>query len=321
MIRREFVTLLGGAVAAWPLAVRAQRRGNVARIGLLGAASESGMAPRVEGLRSGLRDLGYVEGTNVIIEYRFADDKYERLPELAADLVRSNVDVIVTNGTPGSLTAKQATATIPIVVATIGDPLRVVASLARPGGNITGLSSFGPELFAKRIELVKELMPQLTRMATLFNPGAPGDVKTMETTAESLKVELQQFPVRAPSEFENAFQRMEQGRIAAVAIDEDVMLSANLGAIASLATKGRLVAVGNKEFAQAGGLIGYGGDIVANYRRAAVFVDKILKGAKPADIPFEQVVKVEFILNLKTAKVLGLDIPPIMLVRADEVIE
>jgi putative tryptophan/tyrosine transport system substrate-binding protein len=279
------------------------------------------MAPRVQGFRSGLRELGYVEGTNVIIEYRWADDKYERLPELAAELVRSNVDVIVTVGTPASLAAKRATATIPIVVASIGDPLRVVASLARPGGNITGSGFFSPELFAKRIELLKELMPQLTRMATLFNPGAPGDVKTMETTAQSLKVELQQFPVRAPSEFENAFERMEQGRLQAVNIDDDQMLTANIGAIAALATKRRLVSVGNKEFAQAGGLMGYGVVFPAIYRRAAVFVDKILKGAKPADIPFEQATKFEFILNLKAAKALGLDVPPIMLVRADEVIE
>jgi putative ABC transport system substrate-binding protein len=320
MRRRDFITLLGGA-AAWPLAARAQQAGKVARIGFLGPASESGMAPRVQGFRSGLRELGYVEGTNVIIEYRWADDKYERLPELAAELVRSNVDVIVTVGTPASLAAKRATATIPIVVASIGDPLRVVASLARPGGNITGSGFFSPELFAKRIELLKELMPQLTRMATLFNPGAPGDVKTMETTAQSLKVELQQFPVRAPSEFENAFERMEQGRLQAVNIDDDQMLTANIGAIAALATKRRLVSVGNKEFAQAGGLMGYGVVFPAIYRRAAVFVDKILKGAKPADIPFEQATKFEFILNLKAAKALGLDVPPIMLVRADEVIE
>jgi putative ABC transport system substrate-binding protein len=240
MQRRGFITLLGG-MAAWPLAARAQQLGKVRRIGLLGPGSEAGMDFRTAGFHSGLRELGYVEGGNVIIESRWADDKYERLPELVADLVRSNVDVIVTFGTPGTLAAKAATTTIPIVVGSIGDPFRVVASLARPAGNITGVGFFSPELFAKRIELLKYLMPQLTRMATLFNPGAPGDVKTMETTAQSLNVQLQQFPVRAPSEFENAFRRMQQERLLAVAIDDDAMLTANIGTIAGLATKGRLV--------------------------------------------------------------------------------
>jgi putative ABC transport system substrate-binding protein len=320
MRRRDFITLLGGA-AAWPLAARAQQPGKVPRIGLLWPTSETGAAPRFRAFRAGLRELGYVEGGNVIIESRWADDKYERLPELAAALVRSSVDVILTYGTPGTLAAKAATTTIPIVVAVIGDAFRVVDSLARPGGNITGVSFFSPELFAKRIELLKYLMPQLTRVATVFNPSAPGDVKTMETTAQSLNVELQQFPVRAPSEFENAFKQIEQARIPAVAIDDDSMLTANIGAIAGLATGGRFISVGNKEFAQAGGLMGYGADFIAMCRRAAALVDKILKGAKPADIPFEQAVKFEFIINLKAAKALGLDIPPLILVRADDVLE
>ena len=326
MKRRDFITLLGGAAVAWPLAARAQQVGKVARIGFLGASSESGLGRRVEGFRSGLRDLGYVEGANVIIEYRWADDKYDRLPELAADLVRSHVDVIVTHGVVGSLAAKRATATIPIVVANIGDPVAagVVASLARPGGNITGQSFFAPQLDAKRIELLKELLPQLTRAAVVLNPDNPGtrlDVKAMETTAQSLKVELEQFPVRGPSEFESAFDRMEQRHILAVATGDDSMLVANLGAIAALATRRRLVSVGSKELAQAGGLMGYGVDFFSTYRRAAAFVDRILKGAKPADIPIEQATKFEFTLNLKAARALGLDVPPIMLVRADEVIE
>jgi putative ABC transport system substrate-binding protein len=320
MRRRDLLTILGSA-AALPLGARAQQLGKVPRIGLLWPSSETGAAPRVGAFRAGLRELGYVEGGNVISESRWPDDKYERLPELAAELVRSKVDVIVTYATPGTLAAKAATTTIPIVVAVIGDAFRVVDSLARPGGNITGLSFFSPELFAKRIELLKYLMPQLTRVATLFNPGAPGDVKAMETAAQSLNVELEQFPVRAPSEFENAFRQIEQARIPAVAIDDDGMLTANIGAIAGLATRGRLVSVGNKEFAQAGGLMGYGADFTAMCRRAAALVDKILKGAKPADIPFEQAVKFEFIFNLKTAKALGLDIPPLILVRANDVIE
>jgi len=328
MKRRDFITLLGGAAAAWPLAARAQQQGKVARIGFLGATSASGFASsgRLEGFRSGLRDFGYMEGGNVIIEYRWAEEKYERLAALAAELVRSKVDVIVTQGTPASLAAKQATATIPIVMAIIGDPVATgaVASLARPGGNITGQSFFAPQLDAKRIELLKELMPQLTRAAFLLNSDNPGnglDVKTMDATAQSLKMELQQFPVRAPSEFESAFERMEQGHIAAVAISDDSMLVANVGTIAALATRRRLVSVGSKELVRAGGLMGYGVDLVATFRRAAIFVDKILKGAKPADIPVEQATKFEFILNLKTAKAFGLDVPPIMLVRADEVIE
>jgi putative ABC transport system substrate-binding protein len=325
MRRREFITLLGSATA-WPLVARAQQPRKIARIGFLGASSEAGLATRADGFRAGLRDLGYVEGANIIIEYRWADDIYERLPALAAELVRSNVDVIVTHGVSGSLAAKQATATIPIVVANVGDPIAagVVDSLARPGGNITGQSFFAPQLDAKRIELIKELMPQLTRAAVLLNPDNPGtglDVKAMETTAQSLKLELEQFPVRGPSEFEGAFERMERGHILAVATGDDSMLIANLGAIASLATRHRLVSVGSKGLAQAGGLMGYGVDFFATYRRAAVFVDRILKGAKPADIPIEQATKFEFILNLKTAKALGLDVPPIMLVRADEVIE
>jgi putative tryptophan/tyrosine transport system substrate-binding protein len=325
--RREFITLFGGA-AAWPVTARAQQQGKVARIGFLGASTASSFAltKRGEAFRSGLRDLGYVDGANVTVEYRWADDKYERLPALAAELVRSNVDVIVTQGTPASLAAKRATTTIPIVMATIGDPVAagVVASLARPCGNITGQSFFAPQLDAKRIELLKELMPRMTRAAVLSNPDNPGnglDFKTMDMTAHSLNVELLQFPVRAPSEFKSAFERMVQEQIAAVEIGDDSMFLSNLGAIVELATQRRLVSVGSKELVQAGGLMGYGVDLVATYRRTAIFVDRILKGAKPADIPVEQATKFEFVLNLKTAKALDLNVPPIMLVRADEVIE
>jgi putative ABC transport system substrate-binding protein len=333
MRRREFITLAGGAAVGWPLAAGAQQQqrqplppGKVARIGFLGASTESGWVTRVDGFRSGLRGLGYLEGNTIVIEYRWADENYERLPVLAAELVRSNVDVIVTHGTPGSAAAKRATATIPIVLANIGDPVAagIVASLARPGGNITGLSFFSPQLGAKRIELLKELMPPLRRVAVLLNTSNPSNgpvVQAMEMTARSLKVGLQHFLIRAPGELGNAFEQMAQGQIAAVVVDDDAMLLANIRAIAALAMGRRLVSVGNKEFAQAGGLMGYGADVVANYQRAAVLVDKILKGAKPADIPIEQATKFEFILNLEVAKALGLDVPPIMLVRADEVIE
>jgi putative tryptophan/tyrosine transport system substrate-binding protein len=324
MRRREFMTLIGGA-AAWPVAVRAQAN-KVTQIGFLGGESAVESAGRVEGFRLGLRDFGYVEGTNLVITYRWAEGNYERLPGLAAELVRSRVDVIVTAGTPGSLAAKQATTTIPIVIANIGDPVAtgIVASIARPGGNITGQSFFSPELAGKRIELLKELMPQLTGVAVLLNPDNRinrSTLQVMGSTAEAHNVELQQFLVRRPSEIESAFERMEKELVLAVAIDDDGMLAARLEEIAKLATKRRLLSIGPKEFAQAGGVMGYGADRNATYRQAARIVDKIIKGIPPADIPIEQATKLDFVVNLKSAKVLGIDVPPILLVRADEVIE
>jgi putative ABC transport system substrate-binding protein len=327
MRRRNFIGLLGGAAAAWPLAARAQQpAGKVARIGFLGATTPIGFAGNVEQFRTGLRELGYFEGYNIIVEYRWAEEKYDRLPELAAGLARSNVDVIVTHGTPASLAAKHATTTIPIVFANIGDPVAggVVESLARPTGNITGLSFFSPELEAKRIELLKELMPQLARVAVLLNLNNPLNgpiIQMMETTARSLKLELQQFSIRSPDEIDEAFERMERARIAAVVLDEDAMLNANIRITTTLAGKRRIVSIGNGDAARAGSLIGYGTNTGANFHRAAAIVDKILKGAKPADVPIEQPTKFEFIINLKTAKSFGLDVPPILLVRADEVIE
>jgi len=326
MRRREVITLLGGA-AVWPLAASAQPARKVARIGFLGSGSASGLGNRLEAFRLGLRELGYIEGGNVIIEYRWAEDNYERLPELAADLVRSDVDVIVTYGTPGGLAAKHATTTIPIVLAIVGDPVAsgLIAGLARPGGNITGQSFFNPELSAKRIELLKEVMPHLTRAAFLLNPDNPHSIgpalQAMEISARSLKVDLQQFPAQGRSEFESAFERMEQARMMAVLIDDEPVMNAHIGLIVALATKRRLLSTGGSLTAPAGGLISYGVDYLPTYRRAASFVDKILKGAKPADIPIEQATRFEFVLNLKIAKALGLDVPPSLLARADEVIE
>src|SRR5262249_24937540 len=232
-------------------------------------ASAAGYANQLAGFRTGLRDLGYVEGTNVVVDDRWAQGHYERLPGLVADLVRSNVDVIVTHGTPGALAAKQATTTVPIVMAIVGGPVAsgIVASLAQPGGNITGQSCFNPELGAKKIELLKEPLPHMTRAACLLNPDNPGSIgltlQAMEDAAKSLKMELHQFAV----------------------------------------------------------LIGYGGNHFATFRQAAVFVDKILKGTKPADLPIEQATTFDFVLNLKTANALGLTVPLTLLVRADEVIE
>jgi putative ABC transport system substrate-binding protein len=250
--RREFFTLLGGA-AAWPLAASAQQPGKVPRIGFLGAQSAYSYASQLEGFRLGLRDHGYVEGTTIVIEYRWAEGKYERLRELVTELIRSNVDVIVTHGTPGALAAKQATTAIPIVVTLLGDPVAsgIVVSLARPEANITGQSFFSPELAAKRIELLKDLLPQMTRVAVLMNPGNPvvigAELQAMQTTAQSLKVELQQVLVAGPNEFESAFERMQQGPAAAVAVSDDSMLIANSRAIADIATIRRFVSIGNKE--------------------------------------------------------------------------
>jgi putative ABC transport system substrate-binding protein len=326
MKRREFITLLGGAAAAWPLAARAQQSARTPRIGFLWAGTEAENVPRLAGFRQGLRDLGYVEGTNIIIEDRWADGNYERLQGLVAGLVRSNVDVIVTQGTPGSLIAKRATTTIPIVLANAGDPVAagLVASVARPGANITGQSSFSPELYAKRIELLKEVLPRITEVAIVFNPNnaaTRAELQTMESAAQSIKIKLQQFPVRAPSELESVFDGMVQLRMEAVGISDDGMLNANLTAIAAATNERRLLSVGSKEFALAGGLIGYGINYFATYRRAAAFVDKILKGTKPADLPIEQATRFEFLLNLKTAKALGIEVPTATLLRADEVIE
>ena len=326
MKRRDFIALLGGAAASWPLAARAQRPAKTV-IGFLGPASPSTFASRIEAFRQGLRDFGYVEGTNITVEYRWAEGRYERLPELAAELVRSKVDMIVTHGTPGSLAAKRATTTIPIVMANIGDPVAtgVVASIARPGGNITGQSFFNPELRAKRIELLKEVMPRLTHVAVILNADNPAAVgpefQAMETAAQALNIKLQPFRLRDPSELVSAFEKMEQTHTEAVETGDDPLALGNVGAIAALAARARLLSIGPEEVPRAGGILGYGADIVAVFRRAAFFVDKILKGTNPADLPIERVSKFQFVLNRKAAKALGFEIPQSILLRADEVIE
>jgi len=326
MKRRDFIALLGGAAASWPLAARAQRPAKTV-IGFLGPASPSTFASRIEAFRQGLRDFGYVEGTNITVEYRWAEGRYERLPELAAELVRSKVDMIVTHGTPGSLAAKRATTTIPIVMANIGDPVAtgVVASIARPGGNITGQTFFNPELRAKRIELLKEVMPRLTHVAVILNADNPAAVgpefQAMEKAAQALNVKLQPFRLREPSELVSAFEKMEQTHVEAVETGDDPLAVGNVGAIVALASRARLLSIGSEDVPRAGGIIGYGADFVALFRHAAYFVDRILKGAHPADIPIERVSKFQFILNRKAAKALGFEVPQSILLRADEVIE
>lgn len=324
--RRKLLVVLGASAFAAPLVSFAQQKGKVWRIGFLGAISASGYASQVEGLRSGLRDFGYVEGKNLVVEYRWAEGKYERLPELVAELIRSKVEVIVTHGTPGTRAAKQATTTIPIVIAIVADPVAtgIVASFARPGGNITGSTFSSPELNAKRLDLLKEVMPQITQAAIILNPNNPliaTHVKETEIVAKALKVGLQRFEVRGPDEFEATISSVAKARINAVVVSEDPVLIANVARIAVLATKQRLAAAGNREFAEAGGLIGYGVNFPAIFRRAAYFVDKILKGARPGDIPVEQATRFELTVNQKTARALGIKIPQSILVRADRVIE
>ena len=308
-----------------PLAVQAQPAGRVYRVGLLGLASGSDVQV-LAALPQGLRDLGYEEGKNLVIEYRTAEGDYDRLPRLAAELVQLKVDVLVSYGTPGALAAKQATTTIPVVVALIGDAVAtgVVPSLARPGGNITGSQYHYPELMGKRIEMLTQAMVHLARIAVLFNPSNPSirpALKMMEETARYLKVELQQIEARSPHDFDGALGAMAERRSQAFILADDPFLRSHVRTIAQLAAKRRLLSVGDGEYAEAGGLLGYAVNRPEVFRRAAVFIDKILKGAKPGNLPFEQVDRFELVINLKTAKALGLTIPPSLLLRADQIIQ
>lgn len=326
MRRREFVTLLGATVVAWPLASFAQQQGKVPRIGFLISETLSGQASRIEALRAGLRELGYVEGKSIVIEFRPADGNYDRLPELAAELVRLKVDVLVAFGGKAVLAAKGATTTIPIVVPSSGDPvlMGIVNSLSRPGGNVTGSAMFGPEISAKWLELMKEAAPRVARVAVLVNPINPSSRLTLEAmlaTAKSLKLELRSFEVRSSEEFNGAFAAMAKGRIDALWVSGDTLFQAHWREIANLALKQRLPSVSRKEFSEAGGLIGYSQDDAERYRRGAYFVDRILKGAKPSDLPVERPTKLDLVINLRTAKTLGLKIAPSLLLRADRVIE
>jgi len=281
---------------------------------------------RVEALRAGLRELGYVEGKNIVIEYRWADGRYDRLPELATELARLNVDVLVTASAAAGMAAKKATQTIPIVMASMGDPVAtgLVASLARPGGNLTGSSIFTSEEVAKRLELLRDIFPRAKRVAILLNPDSPLtklSIEAVTSFAKSLKLDVQQVAARVPAEFEGAFQSMADKRAEALVVFEDPVFSAEAARLAELAMKGRLPSIGQLVFAEAGGLIGNGANQVELFRRAAVFVDKIIKGTKPGDLPVEQATRFELIINARTARALGLTIPQSILVRADRVIE
>jgi putative tryptophan/tyrosine transport system substrate-binding protein len=325
MRRRDFVSLLGGAAVAWPATGRAQQA-KVARIGFLGLVSAPSHAPRVAALRTGLRDLGWIEGRNILIEFRWAEGNYDRLPELAAELVRLNVDVLVTHGSSGALAARKATSTVPIVITAVADMLGLglVESLSRPGGNITGLSFFNAELAAKRLELLKEAIPALTKAAVLLNPNNASNpliLGEIEATAKALNVVVHPFEARQPGDFERTFAAMADQQIGAVVIHEDTMLNAKATALAIHAAVRRLPSCGFPEFVRAGGLIAYGINFPDTDYRAPLFIDKILKGAKPADLPIERWTKFNVIVNLQTAKALGVTLPTSILLRADEVIE
>jgi putative ABC transport system substrate-binding protein len=299
MKRREFITLLGGATAPailWPLPARPQPAGKVARIGFLGSATAAGSAKSVEAFRAGLRDLGYVEGKNLVIEFKWAEGKYERLPALVAELMSHKVDVLVVHGTPGTRAAKQATRTIPIVVAIVGDALAsgIVTSLARPDANVTGSTYFLTELNAKRLELLKDVFPSVTRVAVLSNPDNPVSesiIPAMTAAAAPLKIELELAKTQGPTEFDSAFAAMARSHVDAVVVTQDGEFAASFKTIATLAARAKLASIGSKEYAEAGGLIGYGVNLLSLYRRAAYFVDLILKGARPADLPVQSPIR------------------------------
>jgi putative ABC transport system substrate-binding protein len=329
MKRRAFITLLGGAAAGWPLAVRAQQpAGRVYRVGYLTITSREQQLHLIKAFEEGLRSLGYRVGENVVIEYRFANGEVERLPALAADLVRLGVDVIVTGVNPNTVAAMKATTTIPIVMTNSVDPVGtgLVASLARPGGNVTGLTQdTGGELNGKRLELLKETIPNLSRVGILWNPDfAPNRSRltSMREATQALGLTLVPVEARGLDALEQAFATMVRERAQAFVLLGDGVLFNYRGQIAVVAVRNRLPAIsGFKESAEAGLLLTYGADAQDLFRRSAVFVDKIFKGAKPADLPVEQPIKFELVVNLKTARALGLTLPPTLLARADEVIE
>jgi putative ABC transport system substrate-binding protein len=305
---------------------QAQQAGKIPKIGYLNAGFLSAIAGRMEAFRQGLRELNYVEGKNIVIDLRSAEGQGDRLPGLVAELVRRKVDVIVTSGGSATRAAKAATSTIPIVMTNEGDPVGagLVASLARPGGNITGLSTFAPELGGKRLEILREVVPKLSRVAVLGTPGTPGSpaLRELEPAAKAFGVKLQYLDVQNPKDIETAFRAASKGRADAVLTVGNPILSSQRAQIAELAVKNRLPAIFHQSFyVEAGGLMFYGVNQLDLDRRAATYVDKILKGAKPAELPVEQPMKFEFIINLKAAKQIGLTIPPNVLVRADRVIK
>ncbi len=325
MRRRDFIALLGGA-AVWPLAARAQQGGKVYRIGFFSAGAANTPHLRAAFVET-LRKLGWIEGKNVVFEYRYAENRLERLPELAEELVRLNVDIIVAPGTLAPLAAKRVTTTIPIVMANAGDPLGsgLVSSLARPGGNVTGLSLMVPDIGGKRLELLKDVLPRMSSVAVLWNVANPYPAlvfRETESAARTFGIEVQSLEVRGPGDFDGVFENARLQHPEALITVEDPLTVNYRKQIVDFAATNRLPAIhGVREFVEAGGLMAYGASLSDLLRRAAGYVDKIFKGAKPADLPVQQPTKFEFVINLKAAKALGLTIPPSLLARADEVIE
>ena len=324
--RREFIFTLGGA-AAWPLAARAQQP-TMPVIGFLSGGSRAAYAPEVDAFQRGLKETGYAEGQNVTIEYRWAEDQYDRLPSLAADLVQQNVTVIAATSTPGALAAKAATSTVPIVFTTGSDPIKLglVASLAHPGGDVTGSTQLSVEVGPKRLELARELFPGATTFALLVNPTNPiaaAVSKDLEAVADTLGVRLHLLHASTEADFEAAFATAAQLRVAALVIaSADPWFGSHATQLGALALRHRVSAIYfRREFAAAGGLMSYGGSITETYRLAGLYAGRILKGEKPADLPVQQVTKVELFINLKTAKTLGITVPLPLSGRADELIE
>ena len=327
MSKKVICVALGALLLAFGFSAEAQQPKKVPLIGFLGATSLSTISDRVEAFRQGLRELGYVEGKNIVVEYRWAEGKIERLPDLATELVRLKVDVIVSGGNSATQAAKKATNTIPIVMTQVSDPVAsgFVASLARPGGNITGLSTLAPEISGKQLELLKEIVPKLSRVAVLGSSTTPGNAQArreIELAAGALKVQLQYLDVLATKDIETAFRAASNGRADAVLVLQSFVVLPQRKQIADLAVKNRLPAIYYSiEYVEDGGLMTYSVSVTDLSRRAATYVDKILKGAKPADLPVEQPTKFELIINLKAAKQIGLTIPPNVLARADRVIK
>jgi putative ABC transport system substrate-binding protein len=324
--RRQFVTLFGGAAAAWPLAARAQQSSKPPTIGFMGSTTPSIAAQWVASFVQRLREVGWFEGRNVAIEYRWAEGRSERYAEIVAEFVRLNVDVILTHNTPTVLAAKKATSVIPIVFATAGDPVGsgLVATLARPGGNVTGVSSQGSDTAGKRLEILSEVVPGMRRFAVLANLASsfPAlELAEVQAASRTLGLEVAPFDIQRAEDIAPAFEALKD-RAEAVYVVADPLASTHRIRINTLALGARLPSMHTvREFVEAGGLISYGPNWPSQFRRAADFVDKILRGAKPADLPVEQPTKFDLVVNLTTAKALGLNVPPMLLARADEVIE
>ena len=326
MKRREFIAGLGGAAAAWPLAARGQQREKLPTIGFLGAASASAMKSWLDAFVARLRELGWIEGRTVAIEVRWAEGRRERVAEIAAEFVQLKVDVIVTSATPPTLAAKQATAVIPIVFAAVSDPVGpgLVASLARPGGNVTGLANQTSDTAGKKLELLREAVPGLRRLAIMANVGNPASVLEMgevQATARTLGLEVTTSEIRRAEDIAPAFEALKD-RADALYLGPDPLMNTNRTRVNILAVGARLPTMqGAREYVEAGGLMSYGPNFADQFRRVADFVDRILRGTKPADIPVEQPTKFDLVINLTTAKALRLEVPASLLARADEVIE